>query len=226
MKTQAVTLSGVEVCESKKILLLLVFLCFFVFSFSQSNREKFKTLSKAEKHWVMLHPFIAKKAMYYTNLVLHVCDSLKKDSALDGDGNGGQLDAFRHSYWMALLSQHINPKKAYSLSIAHEKGNKEAFEKKTEDGAQPDSMSSVMDIINNQLGIQIGLANMQSKAPMSDEQLISFIKQKIIKGEMRILLKDENKNFLTCEGVIINPDDYKGKWAIPKCLVKSNVKGS
>ena len=208
----------------KKSLAILFFLI-PLFSFSQSNREKFKQLSKAEKHWVMFHPFIAKKAMRYTNVVLQVCDSLKKDSALDGDGNGGQLDAFRHSYWMALLSQHINPKKAYSLSVAHEKGNKEAFEKnKTEEGTQPDSMSSVMDIINNQLGIQIGLANRQSKVPMTDEQLISFIKQKIIKGEMRILLKDENKNFLTCEGVIINPDDYKGKWAIPKCLAKSDTK--
>jgi len=225
MGRRVVTLSGVEVCAREKIALIVFFL-FPLFSFSQSNREKFKTLSKAEKRWVIFHPFIAKKAMNYTEQVLHVCDSLKKDSALDGDGNGGHLDAFRHSYWMALLSQHINPKKAYKLSLAHEKGNKEAFKKKKiEDGAVPDSMSCVMDIINNQLGIQIGLANRQSKTPMTDLELITFVKQKIIKGEMRILLKDENKNFLTCEGGEINLKNYNGKWCIPKCLVKSNVKG-
>lgn len=186
----------------------------------------FSQLSNAEKRWVIFHPFVAKKAFRYTQYALHVCDSLKKDSVLDRDDNGGQLDAFRHAYWMALLSQHISPKKAYKLSIAHEKGNREAFEKnEREEGAVPDSMASVMDIINNQLGIQIGLANRQSNSPMGNTQLITFIKEKVIKGEMRILLKDGQGNFLTCEGEIIHPGNYTGKWGIPKCLVKSNVKG-
>ncbi|MEW6468918.1 MAG: hypothetical protein AB1458_08340 [Bacteroidota bacterium] len=175
---------------------------------------------------MIFHPFIAKKALRYTQQALHVCDSLKKDSLLDGDENGGQLDAFRHCYWMALLGQHIRPAKAYKLGLAHEKGNREQFEKgQLEEGALPDSMSSVMDVVNNQLGIQLALANRGSKAPLSNADLILFIQHKILKGEMRILLKDEQGRFLTCEGEPIDLSVYKGKWNVPKCLVKSNAKG-
>src|SRR5688500_13541452 len=86
MKVRGVTLSVVEVCgkpthvlrqarHDPSRLVYLIFLILFLSTlslFSQSNREKFKNLGKAEKRWVIFHPFIAKKALHYTNLVLQV----------------------------------------------------------------------------------------------------------------------------------------------------------
>jgi hypothetical protein len=54
---------------------------------------------------------------------------------------------------MALLTQNIGAKKALKLGIAHEKANFEFFlKKKNEYGELPDSMGSVMDVLNNQMG--------------------------------------------------------------------------
>jgi len=42
---------------------------------------------------------------------------------LDGDASGGQVDAFRHAYWMARLHQEIGKRAAFSLGKSHEKEN-------------------------------------------------------------------------------------------------------
>lgn len=158
-----------------------------------------------------------------TQHVIHVCDSLLKDSAFDADPNGGQLDAFRHAYWMASLVQRIKPKKAYSLAIAHEDGNKLDFEKnKMEDGAHPDSMGTAMDIVNDQIGIEIGVQNRLKKIPGADAEMIRLISEMIVKGELRVLLKNKMGEYLDCEIHLINLENWKGKWGIPKCLVRSD----
>src|SRR5438045_3039471 len=93
------------------ILLLSVTFC-FLFSFGQLNaqtnyREGFHRLSRPEKWWVIFHPFIDKKTFRLTQDARSAAGEIVKEQLLDGDENGGQVDAFRHAYWMALLSQHI-----------------------------------------------------------------------------------------------------------------------
>ncbi len=181
--------------------------------------KKIYHLSRPEKWWVVFHPFIAPKTYRLTQKAIDVASAMKKDSALDGDESGGQVDAFRHSYWMALLSQKIKPVKALKLGIAHEKGNKILFKKsKPEEGILPDSASTVMDLENNKIGIEIGKNNKE----LSDEKLQLLIKNDIIKGKMKVLLKNKNGIFLDCEKNIIDLKYYSGKWNIPKCLVNSN----
>src|SRR5258705_12173330 len=91
-------------------------------SFCQINyKSEFKKLSCAEKHWVFFHPFIAKKAFRLTQQARAASKEMLRSPLLDGDFNGGQVDAFRHAYWMALLTQHMCWRKARWLGKAHEK---------------------------------------------------------------------------------------------------------
>jgi hypothetical protein len=181
--------------------------------------KKFAQLSFPEKLWVISHPFVARKAYHISEKAIEASRELKKDSLFDGDENGGQIDAFRHSYWMALLTKKIGGRKAYKLGLAHEKGNKIAFRKlKSEEGALPDSVSSLMDLENNKTGIAIG----KTYKNKNEEEIKEIVKQEILKGEMQILLKDKEGNFTDCSGNRINMAEYTNKWEIPKCLVKSD----
>ena len=70
--------------------------------------KQFKRISSPEKCWVINHIFVAKKAWRITQYVRLQTDSIQKTNMLDGDANGGQVDAFRHAFWMASLSQKMN----------------------------------------------------------------------------------------------------------------------
>ena len=199
----------------------------FLFSstlFAQGVREtgkirSFRSLGKYQKRWVLFHPFIAKKAYRVTQTVLAETAEIKKDTALDKDDNGGQVDAFRHAYWMALLGQKIKYRKAYKLGLAHEKDNKRDFEKgKPEENALPDSLSSVMDIENNAAGIKLGKANRK----LNKDELKALVVREIKAGRMKVLMKDRAGNYLSCDGKIIDMNLWNGKWGIPKCLVNSD----
>ena len=81
------------------------------------------------------------------------------------------MDAFRHAYWMARLTQSIGRKKALKLGEAHELGNYQDYlSGKVEEVHLPDSMSSVMDRWNNRLGAGIGegCAHFQKNSWSSD----------------------------------------------------------
>ncbi|GAB4294906.1 MAG: hypothetical protein Kow0068_19720 [Marinilabiliales bacterium] len=187
---------------------------------SQSLIKRFFSLSFPEKRWVICHPFIAKKAFKIGEEARKVSENMKNDRELDGDANGGQIDAFRHAFWMARLSQEIKWKKAYRLGIAHEKGNYRDFKKhRLEEGTLPDSASCEMDLRNNNKGIDIGKAN-----PHADIEFLSnTIKKEILKGNLWIIYKDKRGNFLNCNGEIIPGSEIKGQWSNPKCLVPSNT---
>ena len=72
---------------------------------------------------MLFHPFKATKALEISKEVNRISDSIKKTNLLDGDASGGQVDAFRHAYWMARLKQEIGESAARSLGKAHEKEN-------------------------------------------------------------------------------------------------------
>lgn len=195
-------------------------LCFFL-SFHLEGQTKdsgFSSLSSPEKWWVVCHPFKAKKALTVSLRTLEVTDSIKKAGSIGIDMNGGKLDAFKHTFWMANMSQHIGQKASLKLGRAHEKGNYRSFlQGRPEDGVLPDKVSSDMDLFNNEAGAQ--LANNHPKA--SEDELILITIEKLQQGGLKTIKKDQNV-FLTCEGVPISEASLMGKWENDKCLIPSN----
>ncbi len=203
----------------KKIWILFIIIS--INSYSQTTVISFFDLSSPEKCWVVFHPCKAKNAFRISNETLRITDSVSSVKVLDNDINGGQLDAFKHSFWMARLSQEIGDKAALKLGKAHEKGNYHTFKKnQKEDGDVPDKSSSDMDLYNNNVGTKLGILN----PDVSEKELIHIIINEIINGKMKILKKDPSGNFLTCDGMIISKESLKGKWENDKCLIFSDVK--
>lgn len=188
-------------------------------SCSPKLRQSFHKVSKPEKTWTFFHLFKAKRAYLISKETEKIKDSIANIGNIGIDNNGGHLDAFKHSYWMARLSQSIGKRAAFSLGKAHEKGNYKTFEKhKLEDGFLPDKPSTEMDLFNNLVGINIGNSNKKA----SKKELIQQLLDSIQSGQLRILSKDNLGNFLDCQGQIILLDSLKHKWNTKKCLVSSD----
>jgi hypothetical protein len=202
----------------KKNLIILLFLISF-FTNAQSSKKGFFDLSGPKRTWVIFHPFKAKKSFRISQETNRVSDSIKKTNLLDGDGSGGQVDAFRHAFWMASLRQEIGKSAARSLGKAHEKENYQTFKKmQLEDGVVPDEISSIMDLHNNEEGLKL----IKRRSKISRKSLIYKIVNAIKEGKMKIIKKNKNGDFLTCEGEIISKESLKGKWQNSKCLINSN----
>ena len=183
--------------------------------------NKFSKRHWPEKWWVLSHPFIASRVWKLTQHTQDVTAKVENDISLDGDINGGQVDAFRHAFWMAMITRHFSSKTAKHLGKVHEKANRIDFKKRRhEDGALPDKTSSDMDLKNNEMGIRIALRN----PACSENELADLIKQAILKGDLWILKKNMDGNYLDWQGHILFPDDFKGKWYNKRCLVPSDYK--
>jgi hypothetical protein len=194
-------------------------------AFSQDDHGilfAFGELSRPEKWWAIRHIFIAKKTFGLSKQALIAVDQLKKKGTLDGDDAGGQLDAFKHAYWMALLAQEINPKKALKLGMAHEKGNYLSFKKAAKAGQynSHDAVASDMDLYNNQKGIEIGL----QFPDVSKEDLMNIVIDVVLAGEMLVIRKNSKGEFLDEHDRVIPKDSLIGKWETAKVLVKSDYR--
>ncbi len=186
---------------------------------AQSLLKKFSKISRPEKCWSFCHPFVTAKALKATVRSYAITDSIKKSGSIGTDNSGGKLDAFKHAFWIAAVSEAIGSRKALKLGIAHEKGNKLQFKKhQLEDQLLPDSISSVMDLHNNEQGAAAAKAIKNA----SLQQLQEKIMQLLLQGQLACIKKDEQGNFLTCTGQQINLQQWIGKWGIPKCLIASN----
>ncbi|KGL62464.1 DUF6973 domain-containing protein [Polaribacter sp. Hel1_85] len=202
----------------KKIILFLT-LIFTLQTFSQASLKSFFKLSGPKRTWVLFHPFKATKSLKISKETNRVTDSIKRTNLLDGDASGGQVDAFRHAYWMARLTQEMGKRAARSLGKAHEKENYLTYKKrKLEDGVVPDEISSEMDLHNNDEGIKL----ITKGSITSKEGLIYRIINAIKSGKLKIIKKDKNGKFLTCDGKTLKKEELKGKWKNNKCLVNSN----
>ncbi|PWG05950.1 DUF6973 domain-containing protein [Polaribacter aquimarinus] len=201
----------------KSLSLLVMFVSLNLFS--QTGLKDFFKLSPPKRTWVLFHLFKAKKALKTSLKANKIADSIAKTNLLDGDKSGGQVDAFRHAYWMAILRQEIGKSAARSLGKAHEKENYLTFKKnKLEDGVVPDEISSTMDLHNNKEGLKL----ITRRSKISQKGLIFRIINAIHQGRMKIIKKDKKGNFLTCDGKIISKESLKGKWKNNKCLMASN----
>jgi len=178
--------------------------------------KQFKKLSCSEKWWVAGHPFVAKKSLKISEYARAITKEVKEEKLLKGEGNGDQIDAFRHTFWMANLTLEIGARRTKKLGKAHEKGNFKDFKKhQLEDGVLPDKISSEMDLYNNEVGIAVGKKS-------SIFELKSIVIDIILQGNCKIIKTDKEGNFLDEEGKIIPSENLKGKWENEKCLVKSN----
>jgi hypothetical protein len=177
-------------------------------------------VSRPEKLWSAVHPFKAGKVYRCGQRARIVTDSLQRAGVIS-DADGGQLDAFRHAYWMALMiTEGLSARTARKVGEKHEKGNYLGFRKgEIEDSVRADSMATVMDLRNNEKGIETGKEFMAGNKNVS---LIQLLINRIWNGELFILKKDAARNYLDCENKLITVSSYAGKWYIPKCLVKSN----
>lgn len=189
-----------------------------VLNVGEKMRE-WKKLSRPEKIWTALHPHKARIVYKCALRARTVTDSLEKNGVMT-DRNGGQLDAFRHAYWSALMMQHFSEHTVRRVGENHEKGNYIDFRKgKLEEGDRSDSLASVMDLRNNESGIEIAKLYAANKSA----SLIQLIVEQIWNGKLCILKKDAFGNYLNAKDEIINADDYKNKWYIPKCIVNSDA---
>lgn len=206
----------------KQFVLLVLLMLFAVPQAHACPKEKpFKRLSRPEKVWTVFHPFKAKEVYECAKRSRAVTDSLEKAGALT-DNNGGQLDAFRHAYWMALLVNNgMKEKTVRKVGERHEKGNYLDFRKgKLEDGTRADSMMCVMDLRNNASGIAIAKKYRDGDKKIS---LIETILNEIWNGNLAIMRKNESGGYLDANGKLIDLTLYGGKWYIPKVIVKSDM---
>lgn len=176
---------------------------------------QFKKLSCPEKRWVIFHPFVAKKALKVSLEAREITAEIKQQKLLVGTGNGDQIDAFRHTYWMARLAQEIHWRKANRLGKAHEKGNYQQFKKgKLEDDVLPDKISSEMDLFNNKVGLNLGKLNKEKELK---NEVLNLVKD----GKCKIIKTDAEGNFLDEKNKLIPLEELKGKWETRKVLVDS-----
>ena len=198
-----------------KVIIILIVMAFPVKDYAQN----LKNLHKPEFWWLVSHPFIAKKTWQISKQARDIANSHINDVELDGDYNGGMVDAFRHTLWMSLLVQEIKPKAAYKLGVAHEKGNKIDFKKKIlEENKLPDSTSCEMDLRNNNIGIDIG----EEYYGENTNNLILIVKNAVKSGRCWKIKKDSLGYFLDEEGYSIPENEWVGKWKTPKILVPSD----
>ncbi|MBR4266246.1 MAG: hypothetical protein IKQ46_09350 [Bacteroidales bacterium] len=203
----------------KRLLVLscLLFLCFD--TVNAQKRAAYKKLSKPERQWVRRHPFAALKAFPISKTVSKEANQRLTDPDLDGDGNGGMVDAFRHTLWMSLNSQAFGKRKAILLGIAHEKSNRLDFEAhRLEDGDIPDSVMCEMDLRNNEIGASLG----RKYKNYSYDEMVKLVKSEVIAGNCWKVKKDSQKKYLDTNGEVIDRKKYQGNWHVPKVLIKSN----
>lgn len=176
--------------------------------------------SKYEWCWAITHPVAAIKV----KLISKKCYRIYKSdtlliTALDRFTNGGKLDAFRHTFFMAAFAQKVKIKKLRKLGEAHEKASYKIFLKSaSEDGEIPDSLSTVMDLKNNETGFVIGKQN--RNVDLENLKIITI--KHINQGETVIMKRKLNGIYLNCDNTEINLQLYLNNWYIPKCLVPSN----
>jgi len=192
---------------------LIIFFCSVTCSFAWSQK-----LSKYEKCWAFGHPFAALKVKHISKKCFKIYEQATIRKQLDSNTNGGKLDAFRHVFFMAAFAQKVKVKKIKKLGIAHEKTNYRQFlNDEYENGELPDSLGTVMDLKNNNLGFEIGAKHKKDNL----NQLSAMVITVIIEGEAVIIKRNKSGNYVDCNGKEIVLPKQK-KWSNNKCLVKSN----
>jgi hypothetical protein len=195
-----------------------IFLTIFFFIALRSGCFAQKLQAK-EWCWALGHPFAALKVKSVNRQCQRTVNLSKVKLELDSFSNGGKLDAFRHLFYMAAFAQKVKARKLRKLGRAHERTNYKMFKRSgTEFGELPDSLSTVMDLMNNELAFQIGAQNKN----LSLGQLQDLVIKEIRAGKAMIMKRDKDGRYLDCSGMTIDLPLREKKWNLPKCLVASD----
>lgn len=177
------------------------------------------SLSRYEKCWVVWHPLAALKVKKISQKCNPIYNNLAANKTPDQYQSGGKMDAFRHMFFMAAYAQKIKARKLRKLGEKHEKGNYRQFTlTQYEEGETPDSLGSVMDLRNNEAGFILG--KLHKTTTLS--QLAELVMDEIKKGNGWMMRRNDAGKYMDCDGKVIDLKKYKGKWVVPKCLVKTN----
>ena len=197
-----------------KQVLLFLFVSFHVLVSAQT--KAFKQLSKYEKRWALWHLFAALQLKKHQAEMYAAYKEVKQQNILDVYENGGKLDAFRHIFAMTYFSKYISIKKLRRLGIAHEKGNYLQYlnDQTDEGGELPDSLSSVMDVRNNDIALSLA----KEVKKLSTEEIKQKIINLILAGGGFIIKRNVEGLYVDCEGNIISRGRMYKRWDIPKCL--------
>jgi hypothetical protein len=180
--------------------------------------QSFSSLSKYEKRWAFFHPFASLKIKKHKTEMTSVYNEVKIQNVLDQYENGGKLDAFRHVFAMAYFSKYVCVRKLRKLGKAHEKGNYlQYLNNENENGELPDSLSSVMDLKNNELGFSLAKEIKKLSAVEIKQKVIEQIKT----GNAFIIKRNADGLYIDCSGNIISHTKLYKRWDVPKCLVAS-----
>lgn len=172
--------------------------------------------SRYEFWWALGHPFAAMKVKRIHKKLSPYYNETELKLKLDGYSSGGKLDAFRHVYYMAAFAQKVKTRKLIKLGKAHEKTNYLQFKRnKDEYGTAADSISCVMDLLNNEIGVKLGNENKKMTYEELKQKVIALVNE----GNAHYLAIDKNGNYLDCNNRVIDLKAYKGKWYIPKCIL-------
>lgn len=196
-------------------LYILILICLPGIHFAQGESK-----SKYEKRWAITHPFAALRVKKIYNKALPIYKDADLRSKLDTYESGGRTDAFRHVFFMAAFTQKIKIKKIRKLGIAHEKANKQMYLKGNKEfGSLPDSMDTVMDLYNNEVGFTIGSENKKSDLTELSLIVLSYLNQ----GKALMIKRNRDGQFVSCTGKILDAMELR-KWVNEKCLVTSDRK--
>ncbi len=199
----------------KQIFVSFLLILFILMGSEVNGQQKIQkmSLSGRELCWAVFHPFIALKVKKITERALEVADSIGKAGVFH-DNHGGRLDAFKHSFWMALLAQNIKEKKAIKLGRLHE----DVARRKAKHGkGGGDKAASDMDLWNNNVGAELGSNNKE----LCEQDLIFLIIRAIQNGQMKIIRKNAKGQSLSCDGQLIDKNNLK-TWNNKRCLVPSD----
>lgn len=180
-------------------------------------------VSRYEKRWAVFHPVAAIKVKGIAKKcnVLYRHGNVRPE--LDSFPDGGKDDAFRHVFYMAAFAQKVGTRKLRKLGKAHEKANYRQFLRgSAEYGGRPDSMSTVMDLANNELGFRLGC----EFCKLTLLELERTVLYEIASGSALIMKRNSKGEFLDCGGNVISAERYRNNWSVPKCLVRSNYQYS
>ena len=196
-----------------KLRIPVFLLCLFVCA------QQIIAQSRAEINWALKHPVAALRVKKITRQCDLIYASYKKRGQPDQLENGGRLDAFRHTFYMAAYALKINRRKLLKLGLAHEAGNYSDFlNAKLEDGEIPDFFSCEMDLYNNELGIKTGSENQE--LPL--DSLAGLVLETILEGRAVIMKRNKKAEYLKCNGEVLQLAIYRKEWRVPKCLVNSD----
>lgn len=199
--------------------LFLFYLLVLLITVSVSAQTKtFHNLSTYEKRWALAHPFAAIKVKHHQAEMYAVYKEVKQQKLLDTFENGGKLDAFRHTFAMAYFSKYVRATKLRKLGKAHEKANHWQYlhHLPDEDGELSDSLSSVMDLKNNDISLSLAKEVKKLNTEEIKQKIIDLIKA----GGVFIIKRNTQGRYVDCNNQIIPAEKLKG-WNTPKCLISS-----